>query len=73
MTGLQSMQAAEAPIASQQRLLLVTTFNIFGWVGSAQRTEYKAMRPMDHETFDYVSAELGFAFLGEVVSHFCAA
>lgn len=66
---LLSLQAAEAPIASTQRLLLITAFNIFGWTGACQRTDYKAMRPMDHETFDYVSAELGFSFLIEFVSN----
>ena len=64
------MQAAETPIASTQRLLLVTAFNIFGWTGACQRTDYKAMRPMDYETFDFESAELGFSFLTEFVSHF---
>ena len=62
------MQAALAPIASTQRLLLVTAFNSLSCTGACLRTEFKAMRPMDDETFDFVSAELGFSILIENVS-----
>lgn len=62
------MQAAKAPKASKKRLLLVTVFNIFGWTGHCMRTEFKAMRAMDGETFDFVSPEHGFTFLIEFVS-----
>lgn len=60
-------QAAGKPKSSLERLLLVTAFNISGWTGATLRTQFKAMRPMDFETFDFVSEELGFMFLIENV------
>ena len=65
------MQAAKAAKESTERLLLVTAFNIFGWTGACLRTDFKAMRPMDSETFDFVSPELGFTFVIEYVSLHC--
>lgn len=63
------LQAAHATKASTERLLLVTAFNILGWTGICLRTEFKAFRPMDCETFDLVSPELGVTFLTECVRH----
>ena len=62
------MQAAALPKGSVDRLLLVTAFNISGWGGPATRTQYKAMRPMDFETYELVCPERGFKAVIEVVS-----
>ena len=62
------MQAAALPKGSVERLLLVTAFNISGWSGPATRTQYKAMRPLDFETYELVCPERGFKAVIEVVS-----
>ena len=65
---VQAAAHGQNPKGSVEVLLLVTAFNISGWSGPATRTQYKAMRPLEFETYELVCPERGFKALIEVVS-----
>lgn len=64
------MQAATMAASSARRLAKVAAFNVAFWASSGTRSQYKALRPLPGETFEFLDRDLGILMLGENVCIF---
>jgi hypothetical protein len=61
-------QAAEEPKESEMRLLLISAYNIACWHEQRSRMTYRASKPVERETFEYVDPAKKFKLLIEEVT-----
>ena len=67
-TRWHTLQAADEAKDSEMRLVFVTAFNIACWSEQRSRMSYKPVKPVQNETFEFVSASGSFKLLVEEVS-----
>lgn len=60
-------RAAEEPKESEMRLLLISAYNIACWHEQRSRMTYRASKPVERETFEYVDPAKKFKLLIEEV------